>query len=322
MANKIFVFIEQRDGIIKKASFEAATAAVSLAKQLNVDAIGILVGTDVSNLDDLKNIGLNKINFLKNNDLLTYSSSAYRDLVADEISESSPAIVIFSNTSLGKDLAPRVAVKLNAGCLMDCTSLEVTDGEVIAVRPVYAGKSFIKTKITSEGKVFTLRPNVFPVVQSEGSATEIITKDVTGFDLTSKTIEVKKSEGKLDVAEADIIVSGGRGIKAPEHFKLVEDLADALGAAVGASRAVVDAGWRKHREQVGQTGKTVSPSLYVACGISGAIQHLAGMASSKYIVAINKDQDAPIFKIADYGIAGDLFEILPVLTDEIKKYKS
>jgi electron transfer flavoprotein alpha subunit len=226
------------------------------------------------------------------------------------------------NTALGNDLAPRVAVRLNSGCLMDCTNLKVESGEIIATRPVYAGKANINSKLNSPVKIFTIRPNIFKADLSGEALTSITEKEVSNPNLKTKVVSFKKSEGKLDVAEADIIVSGGRGMKGPENFNLIESLADALGAAVGASRAVVDAGWRPHREQVGQTGKTVSPSLYIACGISGAIQHLAGMSSSKYIVAINKDKDAPIFSVADYGIAGDVFEILPVLTEEIKKIRS
>jgi electron transfer flavoprotein alpha subunit len=180
----------------------------------------------------------------------------------------------------------------------------------------------LKTKLNSDVKIFTIRPNIFKAELSDAGSFSVDVKEVSNPNLKSKVVAYKKSEGKLDVAEADIIVSGGRGMKGPENFNLLESLADCLGAAVGASRAVVDAGWRPHREQVGQTGKTVSPTLYVACGISGAIQHLAGMSTSKYIVAINKDKDAPIFSVADYGIAGDLFEVLPVLTEEIKKIKS
>jgi electron transfer flavoprotein alpha subunit len=205
---------------------------------------------------------------------------------------------------------------------MDCVNLQVESGEVVATRPIYAGKAFVKVKLSSDVKVFTIRPNVFKAELFDSGSASVETKEISNPNLKAKVVSFKKSEGKLDVAEADIIVSGGRGMKGPENFNLIESLADSLGAAVGASRAVVDAGWRPHREQVGQTGKTVSPSLYVACGISGAIQHLAGMSTSKYIVAINKDKDAPIFSVADYGIAGDVFEILPVLTEEIQKIRS
>ncbi len=205
---------------------------------------------------------------------------------------------------------------------MDCIKLDIENGEVIATRPIYAGKALLDVKLKSDIKIFTIRPNVFKAEQSSPDMeANIEIKEIVDADLKTKVVEFKKSDGNIDVAEADIIVSGGRGLKNPESFKLVEDLAEAFGAAVGASRAVVDAGWRPHREQVGQTGKTVSPSLYVACGISGAIQHLAGMSTSKYIVAINKDKDAPIFTVADYGIAGDVFEILPKLTEEIIKLK-
>ncbi len=205
---------------------------------------------------------------------------------------------------------------------MIAQNLIASSGEIIATRPVYAGKALVDVKLLSVKKVITIRPNIFKAVPLDTPLNpETMVKDISSPDLKTKVTEIKKAAGKLDVAEADIIVSGGRGVKGPENFHLIEELAEVLGAAVGASRAVVDAGWRPHSEQVGQTGKTVSPTLYVACGISGAIQHLAGMSSSKYIVAVNKDKDAPIFNIADYGINGDLFEVLPVLTEEIKKIK-
>ncbi|MCW8822731.1 MAG: electron transfer flavoprotein subunit alpha/FixB family protein, partial [Ignavibacteriaceae bacterium] len=226
------------------------------------------------------------------------------------------------NTALGKDLAPHLSIKLDAACVVDCIKISVSGNKIICTRPTYAGKALVDLKLLSNKKVITIRPNVFKAQVTENSnPPEIVVKDITSANLRSKVTEFKKAEGKLDVSEADIIVSGGRGMKGPENFHLIEELAETLGAAVGASRAVVDAGWRPHSEQVGQTGKTVSPTLYIACGISGAIQHLAGMSSSKFIVAINKDKDAPIFNVADYGITGDLFEILPVLTSEIKKVK-
>ena len=317
MGNIILVILEQREGKLKKSSFETASVAAKLAKDLNLYVQAVPIGSEISNLDEVAKYGVCNITHFKNDSLANYSSSAYTAIVTEFAKEISADYLIVANTSFGKDLAPRVSVKLNAGCLIDCVKLEVSSGEVIATRPIYAGKALMDAKLKSAVKFFTIRPNVFKPVEESVTA-EITTKDVDVPDTSTKVIDFKKAEGKLDVAEADIIVSGGRGLKTPEDFKLIEDLADALGAAVGASRAVVDAGWRPHGEQVGQTGKTVSPSLYIACGISGAIQHLAGMSSAKYIVAINKDKDAPIFGIADYGIVGDVFEIIPKLTEAIK----
>jgi electron transfer flavoprotein alpha subunit len=322
MANKILAILEQREGSLKKISFEIASVTSKLAKELNLEVEAVVVGSEVNNLNEISKYGITKVITLKNSDFTNYSSSGYSKAISDYAKEVNAVCLIVGNTALGNDLAPRLAVKLNSGCVMDCVNLQVESGEVIATRPIYAGKAFIKVKLSSDVKVFTIRPNVFGAAIFETGNATIETKEISSPNLKSRVVSFKKSEGKLDVAEADIIVSGGRGMKGPENFNLIESLADSLGAAVGASRAVVDAGWRPHREQVGQTGKTVSPSLYVACGISGAIQHLAGMSTSKYIVAINKDKDAPIFSVADYGIAGDLFEILPALTEAIKKIRS
>lgn len=322
MANKILAILEQREGSLKKVSFEAASVASKLAKGLNLEVEAVVAGSEVNNIDVIAKYGITKIIHLKNSEFNNYTSSGYSEAISNYAKEVNAVCLIIGNTSLGNDLAPRLAVRLNAGCIVDCVNLKVESEEIIATRPIYAGKAFIKAKLSSDVKVFTIRPNVFKAELSDAGSATIEIKEITSPNLKSKVVSLKKSEGKLDVAEADIIVSGGRGMKGPEYFNLIESLADSLGAAVGASRAVVDAGWRPHREQVGQTGKTVSPSLYVACGISGAIQHLAGMSTSKYIVAINKDKDAPIFSVADYGIAGDLFEILPVLTEEIKKIRS
>jgi len=322
MANKILAILEQREGSLKKVSYEVASVASKLAKELNLEVEAVVVGNDVNDLNNISKYGIQKIIHLKNSEFSNYTSSGYTEAIGNYCKEVNAVCLIVGNTSLGNDLAPRLAVKLNSGCITDCVNLQVESGEVIATRPIYAGKAFTKVKLSSVVKVFTIRPNVFKAELYENGTSNIEIKEISSPNLKSKVVSFKKSEGKLDVAEADIIVSGGRGMKGPENFNLIESLADSLGAAVGASRAVVDAGWRPHREQVGQTGKTVSPSLYVACGISGAIQHLAGMSTSKYIVAINKDKDAPIFSVADYGIAGDLFEILPVLTEEIKKIRS
>lgn len=323
MAKKILAFLEQREGKLKRAAFEVVFIASGLSKELNLDPEALIIGDNVDNINDVTKYGISKIVHFKNDSLTNYSTTAYTEIISNYAKEVSANYLIFSNTALGKDLAPHIAIQINAGIIMDCTKLEVSSGEVIATRPIYAGKALLDVKLTSDNKIFTIRTNVFkPVVSENNISAEIEEKEIGSVNNKTRVVEIKKSESKLDVAEADIIVSGGRGLKGPENFHLVEELAESFGAAVGASRAVVDAGWRPHREQVGQTGKTVSPTLYVACGISGAIQHLAGMSSSKYIIAINKDKDAPIFSVADFGIAGDAFEILPALTEEIKKIKS
>jgi len=321
MANKVLVYLEQRNGLIKKSSLEAVRVGKDIADNLNCDLEAFVIGAEISDLEKVGGFGINKITHLKNPDLAMYSSTAYTKSSVQYVKESGSSIILFANTALGKDLAPRVAAKLDCGIAMDCIAFNFGD-DIIATRPVYAGKALIDVKINSTIKIFTLRPNVFNAGEPSSNSASIEVKEISDPDLSTNVVEIKKSEGKLDVAEADIIVSGGRGLKGTENFKMIEELAEVLGAAVGASRAVVDAGWRPHGEQVGQTGKTVTPTLYVAVGISGAIQHLAGMRSSKYIVAINKDKDAPIFSIADYGIAGDAFEVVPKLIEEIKKLKA
>jgi len=318
---KILAFIEQRSGQIKKSSLEVAKTAADLSQKLNGSVEALCIGNDVNSLDSIGGYGISKVNFIKNSNLENYSST-YTDIVVNFINQNNFDVIIFSATSLGRDLAPKVSAKLDCGIAVDCVELNISDNKIIATRPIYAGKALMEVTINSDKKIFTLRPNVFSAGVPTENKAEINVINAEFQEPKVKVVEIKKSEGKLDVAEADIIVSGGRGMKGPEHFKMIEELADLLGGAVGASRAVVDAGWRPHSEQVGQTGKTVSPTLYFALGISGAIQHLAGMRSSKYIVAVNKDKDAPIFQAADYGIVGDVFEIVPALIEEIKKIKS
>lgn len=322
MANKVLVYIEQRSGQIKKASYEAVKVGSEIAAKLGFESEAILIGADVETPESIGKFGILKCVYFKNNELGNYSSSAYTAIVEKHVNENGADIIIFPNSSMGKDLAPRLAAKLNCGIAVDVIGLDYENNEIIATRPVYAGKALMDVKISSPRKIFTLRPNVFSLGEPTDQSAEVEIKEVESPNLNVKVIELKKSDGKLDVAEAETIVAGGRGLKEADNFKMIEELADELNAAVGASRAVVDAGWRPHSEQVGQTGKTVSPTLYVAVGISGAIQHLAGMRSSKYIVAINKDAEAPIFQVADYGIAGDAFEIMPALIEEIKKVKS
>jgi electron transfer flavoprotein alpha subunit len=318
---KILAFIESRDNNIKNAGFELASTAARFASELGGEAEALLIGSSLESVAvQLGAYGIKKVYIAEDAKLEKYSTTAYAKIVAETAKKAGAEIVFLSATQMGKDLGPRVSAKLEAGLASDCTNLKADGGNLIATRPVYAGKAYIDVKVNSAVKLFSLRPNVFKAEKTEGTAQiEKIAVELSDADFGAKVKEVIVSNEKLDVSEATVIVSGGRGLKGPEHYKLVEDLAAALGAAVGASRAVVDAGWRPHGEQVGQTGKTVSPNLYIACGISGAIQHLAGMSSSKCIVAINKDKDAPIFQIADYGIVGDVFEILPALTEEFKK---
>ncbi|MGD1044839.1 MAG: electron transfer flavoprotein subunit alpha/FixB family protein [Bacteroidota bacterium] len=319
---KILAFAEQRDSKIKKSSFEVVRTARTIADQTGGEVVALVIGEQVQAIaGELGGYGATRALVVQHSKLGKYSSTAYAKVIAEVAKKEQADVIILSATAMGKDSAPRVAVKLDAGLASDCIALKVDGGNIIATRPVYAGKALTEIKINSAVKVFTLRPNVFPAGAGTGAAAtvEVVDIPLAESDLASLAIETTQASGKVDVAEADIIVTGGRGMKGPENFKLIEDLAGVIGGAVGASRAVVDAGWRPHSEQVGQTGKTVSPSLYLAIAVSGSIQHVAGMSSSKYIVAINKDKDAPIFQIADYGIVADAFDILPAITLETKK---
>jgi electron transfer flavoprotein alpha subunit len=323
MTMKILAFAEQREGKFKKSAFEVTQASSSIARQLGADHITIVIGGSAGTIaPELAPYGATRVIAAEDPRLSAYISTAYAKIVAETAKREGCTVLFFPASQTGKDLAARVAAKLQAGVASDCTGLHVSEGgDLIAERPVYAGKALIDVRVTSPVKIFTLRPNVFTAAPSPGAAVAVHKAEVAleDADFPAKVTGVTSSAGKVDVTEASIVVSGGRGMKGPEHFHLVEELAAALRGAVGASRAVVDAGWRPHDEQVGQTGKTVSPTLYIACGISGAIQHLAGMSSSKYIVAVNKDKDAPIFQITDYGIVGDVFEVLPALIREVKK---
>ncbi len=318
---KILAYIEQRGGELKKNAYETVTAARNLAAQTGGSFSALLVGDKVAGLaEKLAPYGAADVITVEDGRLAQHASGAVAAAIAGVARSEGADVVLLSHTSYGKDIAPRVAVRLQAGYIPDAVALKADGGDVVATRPVYAGKARVDVKITTPAKVISLRPNVFTAAASDAGAPNVRTAQVefSEKDFAAKVVETKVNTGKRDVAEADIVVSGGRGLKGPENFHLVEELADVLGAAVGASRAVVDAGWRPHGEQVGQTGKTVSPSLYIACAVSGAVQHLAGMSSSKYIVAINKDKDAPIFSVADYGIIGDAFDVIPVLTKEVK----
>lgn len=321
MANKVLVFLEQRNGQIKKASFEAAKVGADLASKLGTEVEAVVIGNEIESPESVGGYGVAKVTHLKNALLENYSD-AYKELLTSFTEEVNADYLVFGNTAMGKDLAPKLSAKLDAGVAMDILAYDLDGENLKATRPVYAGKALVEVSISSDKKILSLRPNVFNAGDSTGDAAEVIVKETEVAELKAKVTELKKSGDKLDVSEAEFVVAGGRGLKEADQFSLVEDLAQELGAAIGASRAVVDAGWRPHSEQVGQTGKVVSPTLYIALGISGAIQHLAGMRSSKYIVAVNKDADAPIFQIADYGITGDVFEVVPALIEEIKKVKN
>ncbi len=320
---KILAILESQNGTLKRVSYELISAGKKLADASSAEFTGLLIGGSEDAAKGAGIGGLNDVVLANHTNLEKFSATAYAKAIAQAIEAEGADCILFAANAHGLELAPRVAMKLDAGYISDCTELQFEDGNITAKKPVYAGKALISTKVDSENKVYSLRPNVFTAVKDGDSDASVRTfePDISDDDVKAVVTDVQKNEGKLDVLEADIVVSGGRGLKAPENYGLVEDLAASLGAAVGASRAVVDAGWRPHAEQVGQTGKTVSPSLYVACAISGAVQHLAGMSSSKYIVAVNKDKDAPIFSVADYGIVGDVFEVLPKLTERIKSVK-
>lgn len=332
MANKILAFIESKDNKFKNSAFEVISEAKKLSGTLGCE-FDVLTVSDASNpeIKNLNEYGAKKIKVVDEKGLksifgseLKYSYSAITKVISEVATGGVYNIVLLSATSFGKEISPAVSVKTDSAFCPDVIDLRINDGKIIATKPVYAGKSYVDIKFNSDKILLTLRPNVFKAEKADAENVEIENIDINSLNITTadfKTVvkDVVIASEKLDVAEANRIVSGGRGMRGPENFNLIENLATSIGAATGASRAVVDADWRPHSEQVGQTGKTVSPSLYIACGISGAIQHLAGMSSSKCIVAINKDKDAPIFQVADYGIVGDVFEILPALTEEFKK---
>ena len=320
----IFAFAESRDGELRKSAHEVVTAARALADALGTEVHAVVLGASgQAAAGDLGQYGADKIFTGESGAFDRYSPEGFTTVIANFIKEHGCDAAVFPATALGKDLAPRVAARLGVEYLSDATALEASGGTISVTRPRYAGKVFGKTEVTARPAVVSIRPNVFqPAENAKAGEAQALNVDLGNADFGAVVKEIKAAASeKLDVSEAPIVISGGRGLQSPDNFKLLEELAEAFGgkAAVGASRAVVDAGWRPHGDQVGQTGKTVAPTLYIAVGISGAIQHLAGMRTSRYIVAINKDPEAPIFKVADYGIVGDLFQILPRMTEEVKK---
>lgn len=317
----ILIIAEHADGKIKRYSLELAGKASELASKSGGAAIAVVIGDSVKPFSqELGNYGVQKIVTVESPALKFYNADGYSKIVADLVGSENATVVLGSATPLGRDLLPRVAARLKVGFTQDCISLDMEDGRLRVRRPVFAGKALMDFVFQTVPQVATARPNSFPVRNSGGSAEMVAFNGDPGV-MRALVKEIKQVEkGETDVAEADIIVSGGRAMGSADNFRILYDLAHVLrGAAVGASRAAVDAGYISHDHQVGQTGKTVNPKLYIACGISGAIQHLAGMRTSKVIVAINKDPEAPIFTKADFGVVGDLFKIVPVLTDRLKK---
>jgi len=324
MAHKVLTFVEQRGGEIKKSSFEALSLGKRLAEEAGGTMAALIVGRDVGGLAEAVAARGAAAVYLADADALSlYSPEGYATAVASALEGASADLVVMAATAMGKDLAPRVAARQEYTYLPEVTEAQIDGGRLVVTRPQYAGKVLWKLAAPTEKVVLAARPNVFAAQPpAEGASAETVALDVALPELRGRVVSFHASEKEtVDVAEADAIVAGGRGLKEAEHFSMVFDLARLLGAGVGASRAVVDAGWIAHEHQVGQTGKTVSPNLYIAVGISGAIQHLAGMRTSKCIIAINKDPDAPIFKETDYGIVADVFEVLPKFTEEVKKIK-
>ncbi len=310
----VFVVAERADGAFRKVTFEALTAA----RQLGGEVQAVLLGSGVeASAAELGTYGASKVMVADDAALAEYTVDAYTDVLAEIFGAAGPTAVIIGATSQGRELAARLSAKLDAGLATDCVALRMEGDQLTAVRPMYGGKLLADVTLEGAPAIVALRPNI---ITAEAAPTDAVVETVAvnaGEGLT-RVVGKQLESGKIDLTEAEIVVAGGRGMGGPD-YSIVETLADVLGGAVGASRSAVDEGWRSASDQVGQTGKTVSPNLYIACGISGAIQHLAGMSSSKVIVAINKDPEAPIFGKADFGIVGDLHEVVPALTDEIKK---
>lgn len=316
----VLIFVDHTDGHIKKASHEALSYGAKIAEQTGVAAEAVVLGAVSEDLAALGQHGVKKVHHVQNDNLTQFDSQVYSKLIAQVAEQTGAKIVIFSNNSSGKALAPRVAVRLKAGLVAGATALPDTSNGFVVRKNVFSGKAFANVSINSEVKVISLNVNAYAITQGEGAA-EVVAFNATVDAPKLKTVATTKTSGKVSLTEADIVVSGGRGLKGPENWGMVEELADTLGAALACSRPVADAHWRPHNEHVGQTGIAIAPNLYFAIGISGAIQHLAGVNRSKVIVVINKDPEAPFFKAADYGIVGDAFEVVPKLNAAIKKVK-
>lgn len=317
----VLIFIDiSEDGKIKKTSFEALTYGAKLAAQTGVEAAGVVLQKTTEDLAALGRYGIKKVYVAKNDVLKDFDSQTYASAIAQVVAQSGANIIIFSNNTDGKAIAPRLSARLKAGLVSGAIALPDTTGGFVVKKSVFSGKAFANVTILSPVKIIAVQPNAFGIEAGEGSA-ELIETNIDVQPPKTKITGVNKTSGEVPLAEAEIVVSAGRGMKGPENWGIIEDLAQSLHAALACSRPVADAHWRPHNEHVGQTGAAIAPNLYIAVGISGAIQHLAGVNRSKTIVVINKDADAPFFKAADYGIVGDLFDIVPKMTAAIKQLK-
>jgi electron transfer flavoprotein alpha subunit len=316
----VLIFLDQAEGHIKKSSFEAACYGAKLAEQLGTSAEGIVLGSVADDLAALGQYGLKKVHSVKNDTLNHLDAQVFAGVIAQAVTAAGATVVVFSNNLSGKAIAPRLSARLKAGLVSGAVALPDTSNGFVVKKSVFSGKAFAHIAVNSAVKIIALNPNSFTVTTTAGTA-EVAEFAATVDAPKVAVTAVNKIVGEVPLTEAELVVSGGRGLKGPENWGLVTDLAKLIGAATACSRAVADAHWRPHHEHVGQTGLAIAPNLYFAIGISGAIQHLAGVNRSKVIVVINKDPEAPFFKAADYGIVGDAFEVMPKIIDAVKKLK-
>ncbi len=316
----VLIFIDTAEGHVKKSSLEALTYGAKVAEQLSTTAEGIVLGAVKDDLAALGKYGVKKIHHAANEVLNNLDAQLYAKVIAEAATASGATVLIFSNNLNGKAIAPRLSVRLKAGLVSGAVALPDANGGFVVKKNVFSGKAYANIAVNTPIKIIALNPNAYQTVAGEGTA-EVVSFNATVDAPKVKLLSVNKASGEVPLTEAEIVVSAGRGMKGPEHWGIVEDLAKTLHAATACSRPVADAHWRPHNEHVGQTGFAIAPNLYIAIGISGAIQHLAGVNRSKVIVVINKDPEAPFFKAADYGIVGDAFEVVPKLTTAIKKLK-
>ena len=317
----VLIFIDYSDGQIKKSSLEVLSYGAKLASQTSNEAFGLLLGTVTDDLATLGKYGIKKVYQVNNETLNHLDTQQYTNLISEAATQLAAKIILFSNNLTGKAVAPRLSAKLKAGLVSGAIALPDTSNGFIVKKSVFSGKAFANISISTDIKIISLNPNSYHIESGSGTA-EVIQLALTVDVPKTKLISTQKASGEVVLSEAEIVVSGGRGLKSPQNWGMIEELAKLLGAATACSRPVADEHWRPHNEHVGQTGLAIAPNLYIAIGISGAIQHLAGVNRSKVIVVINKDPEAPFFKAADYGIVGDAFEVVPKIIEAVKKLKA